>query len=236
MIRLNFDIKYFLWFTITFMIFTVIGTVSHEYGHIIVAKSLGYKTTLHYGSMGSSISKEYKLLSEYHKKNKKSILSKNPSKEKTIFKSRLKELERKKFWITLGGPFQTMLTGMLGLLILYFRKEKTTFSFIDWLAVFLSLFWLREVFNLATGIIDGLFLNGTFFGGDEYGISKYLDLPIGTVSIILGVFGFVISLFVVFIKIPKKHQLTFIISGFVGGLSGFYLWYHIFGPKLLPLY
>lgn len=34
-----------------FILFTIIGTLSHELGHIVPAKILGYQTTLHYGSM-----------------------------------------------------------------------------------------------------------------------------------------------------------------------------------------
>lgn len=52
-----------------FICFTIIGTLSHEYGHIFVAQKLGYTTQLHYGSMSwyggnreetSNIYKEYK--------------------------------------------------------------------------------------------------------------------------------------------------------------------------------
>ncbi len=42
--------------------FTVVGTLSHEYGHIVVAKYLGYETKLHYGSMNyEDTSSELKL-------------------------------------------------------------------------------------------------------------------------------------------------------------------------------
>ena len=233
---LKFNTKYFILFTISFIVFTVIGTLSHEYGHILVAENYGYKTYLHYGSTGSDINKDYKKLNKYHEKNKLLILSKETSKEKTKFTNWLNELNRKSFWITFGGPTQTILTGFLGLLILYLRKDQNQFVFIDWLAVFLSLFWLREVFNLATGLFNGLVLKGNYFGGDEYFLSIYLSLPAGTVSIILGLIGLGISLFIIYKIIPRCYRLTFIISGLIGGFSGFYLWYNIFGPKLLPLY
>jgi hypothetical protein len=45
------DIKSLFILTIVFILFTAIGTVSHEYGHISVAKIYGYETSLHYGSM-----------------------------------------------------------------------------------------------------------------------------------------------------------------------------------------
>ena len=49
--KLEIQPYYLLLFTVGFILFTVFGTVSHEYGHIIIAKCLGYETTLHYGSM-----------------------------------------------------------------------------------------------------------------------------------------------------------------------------------------
>ena len=45
------DLKKPILFSSLFILFTIIGTISHEYGHIIVAKFLGYGTELHYGSM-----------------------------------------------------------------------------------------------------------------------------------------------------------------------------------------
>ncbi|GHA37071.1 hypothetical protein GCM10007103_18010 [Salinimicrobium marinum] len=44
-------IKPLIFLSLTFVLFTAIGTISHEYGHIVIAESLGYDTTLHYGSM-----------------------------------------------------------------------------------------------------------------------------------------------------------------------------------------
>ena len=71
----------------------------------------------------------------------------------------------------MGGPIQTMATGLLGLLFILFRKKhiKTYgLQIIDWLGVFLTLFWLREIFNpivyLGKEIIAP---DGIYFEGDE---------------------------------------------------------------------
>lgn len=232
MIDLKFEIKHFVFFTISFLLFTIVGTLSHEYGHIVVAKSYGYKTFLHYGSMHYDSKEESREIDLYYSYNETQI--KKGAIENKKFLKMISDRNEKSFWITVGGPTQTMLTGILGLVILYFRKDKKTFQFLDWLAVFLSLFWLREVFNLLTGLIQGFFFNKEYFGGDEFGISQYLELPTGTVSIILGFLGLLISLTVVFKIVPKINRFTFILSGLVGGLSGFYLWFFILGPILLP--
>jgi len=234
MMALKINIKHFIYFTISFMLFTVVGTLSHEYGHILAAKSLGYKTYLHYGSMHSDLRLEYEKINKEYEKNKELIMRNEESKEKTAYLNILKKMKPKSLKISIGGPAQTVLTGCLGLLILYFRRNRNSFQFVDWLAVFLSLFWLREVFNMLTGLIRGLFFNTSYFGGDEYYISTMLDLPNGFFSILLGVMGSLISIYVVFKVISKKIRLTFILSGLVGGLSGFYIWFQILGPQLLP--
>lgn len=98
-----------------------------------------------------------------------------------------------------------------------------------------ALFWLREVFNPLTAIIGEIIKpNGSYFGGDEKYISEVLNLPIGTTSITLGIIGTLIATFVVFKIVPNKLRLTFMLSGFLGGISGYYLWMKIIGPIVLP--
>jgi len=211
--KITIDLKKTIILTVAFILFTVVGTLSHEYGHIIVAKKLGYNTTLHYGSM------------DYTSK-----LHTNEIKEETlIFDSLL---------ITMGGPLQTILTGSFGLILLLYNRKKMSMhglKITDWFAVFLALFWLREVFNILTAIIGEIIKpNGSYFGGDEKYISEVLNLPIGTTSITLGIVGVLIATFVVFKIVPNKLRLTFMLSGFLGGISGYYLWMKIIGPIVLP--
>jgi hypothetical protein len=245
------DIKHLIFLSLAFVLFTIIGTVSHEYGHIIVAKSLGYETTLHYGSM-NSYPKGYsndKDVIAFKKLTKDCVDVKYDSwpKELKDKAQEYKNILEKRYWneksnndlfITIGGTLQTTLTGTIGLLILIWRRKiicKKGMRTLDWLVVFLSLFWLREVFNLVTSIGGELISpNGTWFGGDELYISRDLNLWSGTIPIILATIGTVIAIYVVFKIIPKKIRLTFILSGFVGAIMGFILWMHIIGPKILP--
>ena len=204
--NISINIKSLLILTFVFILFTTIGTVSHEYGHIIVAKALGYETTLHYGSMN--------------------------------YDSGIEKLKSNGLLVTIGGPFQTILTGTIGLLILLWRRKliyQNGLKVLDWLAVFLSLFWLREVFNLVMSLSGEVISpNGTWFSGDELYISQGLNLWSGTVSIILGTIGMTVTIYVIFKIIPKKIRPTFIISGLIGGIVGFILWMNIIGPKILP--
>ena len=60
------DLKKFLIIVIGFILFTIVGTQSHELGHILVAKFFGYKTSLNYGSMTYSKGKKREELREFY--------------------------------------------------------------------------------------------------------------------------------------------------------------------------
>jgi len=51
MIQFKIVWKWLLIFSLGFVFSTIIGTQTHELGHIAVAESLSYETTLSYGSM-----------------------------------------------------------------------------------------------------------------------------------------------------------------------------------------
>lgn len=71
--KISIDIKYLIFLTLGFILSTAIGTVSHELGHVITAKSLGYETTLHYGSANHNDSDLSKKLIEIQNENKAAI-------------------------------------------------------------------------------------------------------------------------------------------------------------------
>lgn len=224
-------------FSAAFVIFTVIGTLSHEYGHVVVAKFLGYQTELHYGSM-SYYNDEENQIGEIYIRNKSSIENEKPYPEKELFEKLVQKSENDRVLVTIGGATQTILTGTIGFVFLLFRRKKihqNGIKIIDWLNVFLSLFWLREVFNLTMSISSAI-LNGTknYFGGDEKKIALMLEIPKGTIAIPLGIIGFLISLFVIFKIIPSEKRLNFIFGGFFGGILGFVLWLRILGPIVMP--
>jgi hypothetical protein len=232
------DIKALLILTTTFVIFAAVGTVSHEYGHILVAEFLGYETTLFYDSMTyyneELVEKREKIYSEY----KNEIEGNTDFEKKEEYRRLTKKLISNGFWITLGGPIQTIFTGLIGLIVLILRKNRYKefgLKWIDWLAVFLSLFWLREVFNLAMSIAFELISpDGSFFSGDEVYISRGLGLWEGTIPLLLGALGILVSAYVIFRIIPQQIRLTFFVSGLLGGGLGFVLWVDILGPILLP--
>ena len=200
--------KLFLSLSLAFILMTIIGTISHEFGHFISAKILGFNSKINYGATS---------------------LENNPNKIMS---------EKEYFIFTLGGPIQTIFTGSLGLLALYlcrktfFRVEKLSFR--QWLIIFISLFWLRQLANLFTWIL-GFFIKGKFSErGDEIKLARYLNLPNWTIISSTALIGFIILTIIIFKFIPKKERLIFIFSGLIGGISGYILWLHLLGKILMP--
>lgn len=237
-VKLIFNLKKYFYFSTVFVLFTVIGTISHEYGHILVAKFVGFDTELHFSSMTYNVSQLNEEIDSIYQRNEEALDNGLDFEDKEEYLAAHKRRIKNILVISLGGPLQTILTGLLGLLIILWRRKfikNQRLKVFDWLAVFLSLFWLREVFNLVISIGSELLSpDGKYFGGDERKISSLLGIWPGSLSVILGLIGLAISLYIVFWVVPKKMQLTFILSGIIGGTLGFYSWMYCIGPILIP--
>ena len=230
------------------MLFTVIGTLSHELGHITMAELLGNDAKLFYGSMTSAPEGYWEdedviAFQKFFEDNREKLEA-NPTERKKLLEPYFKPIEEKyprnpsrSILITIGGPLQTILTSIIGLFMLYFRKSKhkSEFKVLDWLGVFLALFILREVFNGVQGLLVEVFGKVEFYAGDEFGISKYLGWNIWALPSIMMIIGTAVSLYVIFKVIPIRYRLSFILAGLVGGLSGFAIWFGYLGPILLPV-
>ncbi|AWI25954.1 hypothetical protein [Flavobacterium pallidum] len=230
--------KLFLYIFLAFIGCTIIGTLSHEYGHIAVAQSLGYKTTLSYQSMHVDRKAEKAELHRLAYPYLNEIKNKQPYPAKAAVDAKCRQMHRNDLWIRLGGPLQTMLTGTIGFCILWYRRKKSRaalFHINDWIFVFLAFFWIRQPSNILHSfgykIITG---KGHWIGGDEWYISYYLKVPLWTASVITGIIGLLIVAYVIFAVIPKKYRLTFLTAGITGGVAGFLLWMDYLGPYLLP--
>lgn len=223
-----------------FVVFTIIGTLSHEMGHIAMAKLQGFETSLHYGYMqydiGSFPSDIEGVALEYKDEISKGL----DFPKKNRWEEVRKERQMQRFWVSLGGPLQTVLFGTIGCILLFIKRKRLQekgLKLLDWIFVFLALFWLREWFNpvygLASGIIDGDY---TPFNGrsDELRLARTLGWWEGSISLPLALIAFVIALWVIFKMIPKVARFTFIISGLFGGVFGFFFWLEGIGPILLP--
>jgi hypothetical protein len=234
----KFDIKLFLFLALAFILSTIIGTVSHEYGHYTVAKSLGYSSTVSYGYTNWHDSKTRPFIDSIFSKYSKELEANLDFPRKKEFDLIQDKQTKDAFWITLGGPIQTMLTGTIGLLLLLTQRriirETKSIKIYQWLCIFLSLFWLRQFANLVIWII-GYFINGKFsLNGDEVGLALFLNLPKGTIAISTALIGLAVLFFVIFRIIPVDKRITFISAGLLGGIFGYLFWLIWFGPIIMP--
>ena len=203
------DKKLFIGLFLAFFASTIIGTLSHELGHYIIAKHQGLDARINYGS---------------------TILS-TPDPNNSIIPS-------SPIATTLGGPLQTILTGTIGLLLLFiFRKRfhsTDKLSYGQWIIIFLSLFWLRQTANFCKWL-GGYFINGKFSSNsDEIRIANYFDLPTWTVISITAIIGAFVLAIITFKFIPSRQRTTFLTAGLLGGISGFYFWLIQFGKYIMP--
>lgn len=137
----NLQPRLFAFLALGFVLATIVGTVSHELGHISVAKFLGYKTKLHFAAMESDFHESLGPLKIYYNANKEKIKAETPSQEKAYFRKAYKKLGRDSQLISRGGPGQTMLTGTIGLILLLYRRKRIAeagMKVFDWIAVFLA--------------------------------------------------------------------------------------------------
>ena len=221
-----------------FILSTIIGTVSHEYGHYTVAKSLGYSSTVSYGYTNWDDNNTRPFIDSTYSKYSNEINLNIDYPRKSEFDQIQQKLIKDDFWITLGGPIQTMLTGTLGLILLLNQRAKILrtqrINLYQWFCIFLSLFWLRQFTNLVTWVI-GYFIKGKFsLNGDEIGLALSLGLPKETLAVCTAIIGLLILIFVVLKIIPVDKRITFISAGLFGGIFGYLFWLYCIGPIVMP--
>ena len=228
--------KFAIYIYFTFILFTVIGTLTHEFGHFIVGRYLGYQTKIHYGFTSSNTGKFDDKLTQIYLKNKEAILAKEEFIEKKQYESLLKVESKKHFFLTLGGPAINILIGSIGfVLILWIRKQYLYASTIShWICLFLTFFWMRQPTNLVVWVLKKPINLNNAYRGDEIKLAQYLNLPLGSIIWITGILGLLICGYAIVKFIPKDRLLTFLVSGFLGGISGIILWLKILGPIILP--
>ncbi|NDJ00101.1 hypothetical protein GWA97_13505 [Flavobacterium sp. LaA7.5] len=233
----SFKPRLFIYLYLGFVLATITGTQTHEMGHYVAAKYFGFNPTLHYGSVSYGESAEQAEMEAFYDNNKKKIVSKESSPEKERFTNWFTGMQQKYFLITLAGPVQTIITGTLGLVLLFYRRKKIKLEglkFIDWVLVILAFFWARQVLNFLVSITSVLLGKKFSTRGDEPRLSMFLELPKPTIGLITATIGAIILLWITFYLIPKNKRLTFICSGIVGCALGFWLWLVKLGPVILP--
>lgn len=234
--------RLFALLTLGFILCTIIGTVTHEMGHQAVAQHYGYKTHLSYGALSYETPHHNEFRDRYER-DKEYIESDEDSPQKADFiayRAQLgRQMEHNAFYITLGGPVQTMLTGTLGFIILLLRRKRIFargYLLVgEWLAVLLAYFWSRQVFNFVFSAADTCGSSAcSAFASDEPRLSLAMGLPAWAFGLATCVVGGAVLLWVTFRAVPAGKRFTFILSGLAGCTLGWYIWMHWLGPQLLP--
>jgi len=235
---LLFDKRLYIWLLISFIAATVIGTLSHEGGHYAIAKYYGYNAHINYMATHWEQSEEDKFLQSVYEKHSKELASGEKFPESEKFNHIRAVHRRHNLWIWLGGPLETMLTGTLGLMCIFlFRKSyhnKEKLSFIQWLLIFVSLFWLRQTANAVVWFGHYLFTGTLSQGGDEIYLAYRFHLPDWGLITATALIGAAVLALIIFKFIPARQRVTFIAAGFTGGIAGYILWLELFGKYILP--
>lgn len=203
------DKRLLAFLTVGFILATVMGTLTHECGHYLVAKSLGYDAKINYA------------FTHWTKSNPDQAINTSDN-----------------LWITLGGPLETMLTGTFGLTLLFLLRKSfqptQKLSFGQWSVIFISLFWLRQTANYIVWLGD-YFFSGQFSNrSDEIKLARQLQLPDWIISAPTATIGAIVLTTIIFKFIPTKQRLTFILSGLIGGVTGYILWLRLPGRMIMP--
>jgi hypothetical protein len=230
------NIKFALSIYFTFITFTVIGTLTHEFGHFIVGRYLGYNSSIHYGSTSWGKSDLHDKINSIYTQNEDLIDSKKDFPQRKEFEILTKKAENDKFWKILGGLISNTLIGSIGfVLVLWFKRKYSYAQTIShWFCLFLTLFWLRQPNNLFTWLIKKRMNGVSVSHGDEIRLARYFNLPLGSIIWVTGIIGVIICGYAILKFVSRDKLRTFLISGFLGGVSGYVLWFKILGPIILP--
>lgn len=111
---------------ILFIAFTIVGTLTHELGHYAAGKSSGLNCTIHFASCRCiAPSEEYRMKYARDLRAKYGSRDSIPTTAWQEYHSFIKSLPViDRLWTTVGGPLQTVATGLFGFVGLLIRRRK----------------------------------------------------------------------------------------------------------------
>jgi hypothetical protein len=198
------DKRLFFYLVFAFIAATIIGTVSHECGHYIAARLMGFKAYFNYEMTWLATD------------------------------NRIMTRKQTFWFILAGPLQTMLTGTIAFLFLYNSPKPTGKLSPGQWTLAFLSLFWLRQSANFVIWIVQYLITGFFGDRTDEINLSVYLHLPFWSIISITAITGLVVLTIVLFRFIPKPQRLTFILSGLTGGISGYLLWLVYFGEIIMP--
>ena len=235
-----FDFRLFTILAIGFIAFTIIGTVSHEWGHYVVARCLGYEAGINYKStyffLNDTTNEAF--IKSHWQLYQKQIKAKQKFPDQGKVGSSYVKTATRQFldytWRSLSNNANRnyRVNSPVFLQKAIFSTDKL--SFLLWVLIFITLFWLRQAANFFVGVTN-LLLHGSIRShSDEFILAGYLNFPRWSISIITASIALIVLVLVIFKFIPLKQRFTFILAGLVGGVSGYLLWLTFFGKFIMP--
>lgn len=215
-----------------FFLFTIIGTLSHEAGHWLAIREYAKPGSAHI---------DYRSFSWEDKDGLSDTIiafdyNAHSPQEQREYENLFKKYVNRQVRCSAGGPLLTIITGLIGVILLIVSKKTTLkiqpLSNRRWLYVFLALFWLRPVYILLAWIL--MLFTGGRSGSDEIQIAAFLGIPSWITIVTAGLAGTAVVLYVFFRHIPQTIRPTFLLAAVTGCPVSYIMWFYIIGPRVMP--
>lgn len=216
----------------------MVGIVVSNFSTYSTVRLLGYESTIGYAGVTTcTIISDDTLYSNAYKKYEYEIDNGLSFPDKVKFDIIHTKINKRATIVYLAAPIVTIAIGTVFFLALYKkygkRKLANDLSLKDWIMVFLSLFWVREllVFILYVKLYFANKTDSCFI--DEFLVLTINHLPLFPFLLLLGSISTFIIGSIIFVFLPKNNRLVFLVSGLVGSFLGFILWFLFLGPIIM---
>lgn len=203
-----------------FFIAAIAGTLLHECGHIVAAWFCGCRQF----HLGYCYMHAYDCNVDYYPP------------LTTLGEEYNRVLINKRLWEVAGGPLQTNLTGLLGIVLLYRisrRRVIDAFKNLDLFYIVLCFFLSRNIFNSLTGFLSVKVTTRQYTRADETKLFYHFGINHTVGYILMLLIASALLAYVVFVLV-KKHRWQLILYGGAGSVVGGVVWLRWLGSLLLP--
>jgi len=232
--------KKLLTLTVAFLFFSLTAIFIQLFAFQPVAKYFSYETSISYNATGlckSHIKDSFieRLYEQYAYEIENNL--------EFSGKSQLQEYERqhlvKLILIDGAAPLIFIILGIVGFVYLIKYKKNINYnnlSLIQWIAVFLNLFWFRWLLLLVLYIVFVSLSkkDNALLIINETNIAYALNISPLFILIPLGLFSTWICYITVFVFIPKVYRGKFLLTGVIGCILALLFWFKLIGAMVLP--